>query len=309
VWQAEESDCQVDQGQSTMLLATPGGRVGLVTIAAESASSEQRALSEGLCEQAAIAVERALLVDDLRAAQLATQTERLRSALLSSVSHDMKTPLASIIGSVSSVLEYRDRLSHDDQRELLQTVLDESQRLNRYIQNLLDMTRFGQHSIEVKREWVDINDLISAATARLGSALAGINLHVNVAPEVSLICVQGALIEQAFVNVLDNAADFSQPGSSVWIDAHPQEDACVIDIVDEGPGIAEEDRSKVFDMFFSAQQGDRRRQGVGLGLAICSSIFNAHGGTIETLPGRDGKGTCMRMTLPSASNPIGGANV
>ena len=115
------------------------------------------------------------------------------------------------------------------------------------------------------------------------------------------------MIEQAFVNILDNASDFSEPGGSIWIDAYQKDDACIVDIVDEGPGIAEEDRAKVFDMFFSAQQGDRRRHGVGLGLAICSSILKAHGGTIETLPGRGGIGTCVRMRLPRDSNPIGGS--
>jgi len=305
-WLAADTDSQFADGCTTIVLATAGGRFGLVTIGADAVEGEQGALAEGLCEQAAIAVERALLADDLRAAQIANQTERLRSALLSSVSHDLKTPLASIIGSVSSVLEYRDRLSLDDQRELLQTVLDESQRLNRYIQNLLDMTRFGQSSIEVEREWVDINDLISAATERLGSALSGITLQVRVAPDVALIFVQGALIEQAFVNILDNAVDFSEPGDRIWIDAYLEGNACIIDIVDQGPGIAEEDRARVFDMFFSAQQGDRRRHGVGLGLAICSSILKAHGGTITTLPGRDGRGTCVRMSLPRSANPIGG---
>jgi two-component system sensor histidine kinase KdpD len=305
-WRAAGRESRFASGYTTMLLAAAGGRLGFVTIATDATWGEQGALAEGLCEQAAIAVERALLADDLRAAQIAHQTERLRSALLSSVSHDLKTPLASIIGSVSSVLEYRDRLSLDDQRELLQTVLDESQRLNRYIQNLLDMTRFGQSSIEVERGWVDINDLISAATERLGSALSGIRLQVNVAHDVSLIFVQGTLIEQALVNILDNAADFSEPGDMISIDAYLDADTCIIDIVDQGPGIAEEDRARVFDMFFSAQQGDRRRHGVGLGLAICSSILKAHGGTITTLPGREGRGTCVRMSLPSRSNLIGG---
>ena len=271
-------------------------------------NNEQRQLVAGLCEQTSLAVERVMLVDDLKTAQLDSETERMRSALLSSVSHDLKTPLASIIGSVSSVLEYRDLLKPEDQRELLKTVLEESQRLNRYIQNLLDMTRFGQQRIELNREWVDLNDLVSAALERLGSAIADLSIQVEISPDVSLIRVHGALIEQALVNILDNAADFSQPGDKIVIRAESGRDAVHLEVSDQGPGIAEAEREKVFDMFYSIERGDRSRHGAGLGLAICKSIVGAHGGAIEALVGRDGRGSCIRITLPIKDNPIGNSD-
>jgi two-component system sensor histidine kinase KdpD len=309
LWSQERTRLVAKDGITAVPLATSSGRIGLVTIAAEPVGEEQRAVTEGLCEQASVAVARIALVDDLKEAQLVSQTEQLRSALLSSVSHDMKTPLASIIGSVTSVIEYGDKLSREDQRELLQTVLDESERLHRYIQNLLDMTRFGQERIEVTREWVDLNDLISAAVARLGSALSHVQLDIDVDPEVSLISVQGALIEQTLVNILDNAAAFSGPGAAIRVAAYRSGDASIIDIDDEGPGVPEEDRTRIFEMFFTAREGDRRRHGAGLGLAICRSIVTAHGGTIAALP-RDGEqGTRIRIELPLDTIPVGGDDV
>lgn len=305
VWLAGTRHMQVREGKTYVPLATAGRRVGLVAIDTAQLNNEQRQLVASLCEQASLAVERILLVDNLKEAQVVSETEQLRSALLSSVSHDLKTPLASIIGSVSSVLEYRDLLKPDDQRELLQTVLDESQRLNRYIQNLLDMTRFGQNQIELRREWADLNDLVSAAVERLGSALAQHEIRISLAPEAALVYVHGALIEQALVNVLDNAAGFSQSGEPIEIRSRATADALVIEVVDRGPGIAEAEREKVFDMFYTAQRGDRSRHGVGLGLAISKSIVDAHGGGIEASAGPGGLGTCVRITLPFKDNPVG----
>lgn len=304
VWQAGASRAQAFDGESILPLTTAGGPVGLVAIGCAPLSDRQRQFADGLCEQASLAVERMLLVDNLKQAQLATEAEQMRSALLSSVSHDLKTPLASIIGSVSSVLEYRDILKPADERELLQTVLEESQRLNRYIQNLLDMTRFGRDHIELHREWVDQNDLISAALERLSTALAGLDVRVDIAAGESLIYVHGALVEQALVNVLDNAADFSEPGDRIEIKSYRNGDSIALEIIDQGPGIDASDRARVFDMFYSARQGDRRH-GAGLGLAICKSIISAHGGTITADTGPDGKGTCVRMELPITENPVG----
>jgi two-component system sensor histidine kinase KdpD len=278
---------------------------GLVAVSGGPLGAPARKFAEGRCEQAGLAVERILLVDDLKAVQLAAQTDQLRAALLSSVSHDLRTPLASIIGSVSSILEYRDKFKPGDQSELLQTVLDESQRLNRYIQNLLDMTRLGHEQIELRREWVDLNDLVSAAISRFGRVAQHFDFDVHIDADIALIQVQGALIEQALVNVLDNAIDFSQPGARISVSAYFDNDATVIDINDEGPGIPEAERDKVFEMFYMAEQPDGRHHGVGLGLAICRSIAEAHDGNIDALAGASGRGTCMRIRLPVDQNPIG----
>jgi len=316
----------LDTGRLTELLQTESGSAltlhgapllefeltesdsGIVAIGGGPLTAEEKKFADGLCEQAGLAVERILLVEDLKTAHLAAQTEQLRSALLSSVSHDLRTPLASIIGSVSSVLEYRDILKPEDQHDLLQTVLEESQRLNRYIQNLLDMTRFGQQRIEVKREWVDLNDLAFAAVERFGRMAQQFAIDVQIAPEVALIQVQGALVEQALVNILDNAFDFSKPGDSVRIEASLEDDATVVDIIDEGPGIPEADRERVFEMFYTVGRPDDRRHGAGLGLAIARSIVEAHGGMVDALPGPGERGTRMRVRLPVSENPIGDAD-
>jgi two-component system sensor histidine kinase KdpD len=305
VLQASAEDIPLRDDVTFLSLDLTDSRSGIVCLGGGILGPEERKFADGLCEQSALAVERILLVENLKTAQLAAQTEQLRAALLSSVSHDLRTPLASIIGSVSSVLEYRDILKKEDQHDLLQTVLDESQRLNRYIQNLLDMTRFGQQQIELKREWADLNDLVSAACERFGRTLRQFDVDVEISSEVALICVHGALIEQALVNIVDNALDFSEPGGAIKIRAFLEEDATIIDVIDEGPGIPEAEREKVFEMFYMAQQPDDRRHGVGLGLAICRSIIEAHGGTIDALSGPNRRGTCVRIRLPVAENPIG----
>ncbi|HSG63916.1 MAG TPA: DUF4118 domain-containing protein [Gammaproteobacteria bacterium] len=302
-WDSDSRRAETHDDESLLPLTTAGGRVGLVAIKGSPLSERQRQITDALCEQASLAVERMLLVDSLKAAQLANEAEQMRSALLSSVSHDLRTPLASIVGSVSSVLEYRDVLKPEDQRELLQTVLEESQRLNRYIQNLLDMTRLGAQRIELDREWVDLNDLVSAALERMNMSLEGLDVRVDIAAD-SLIHVHGALIEQTLVNVLDNAADFSERGDRIDIKSYKQGDSIIIEVIDRGPGIDPAERERVFDMFYTARHGDRSRRGVGLGLAICKSIVTAHGGTIAVHPGPEGKGTCIRIDLPLAENPV-----
>jgi two-component system sensor histidine kinase KdpD len=295
-------------GWTYLALATAAGRIGTIAVAATDIDHEQRLLAEGLCEQASTALARTLLVDSLKEAQLVSETEQLRSALLASVSHDLRTPLASIVGSATSVLEYSESLGADDRRALLQMVLDEAQRLDRYIQNLLDITRFGQRNFQPQREWADVNDLISSAGARLRSVLSGFDLRIDVADDVEIIFVHGALIEQALVNLLDNAAGFSPPGGTIRVNARSDGDATLIEVVDEGPGIEPAERERVFDMFYRARQADRvQRPGTGLGLAICRSIVAAHGGTIRALAAESG-GTRMQIRLPRSANPTNGTN-
>jgi two-component system sensor histidine kinase KdpD len=293
-------------GWTLLPLQAGGNAVGMAAVEARELDQALKALIAGLCDQCSIATERAGLVDSLRAAEFVSETERLRSALLSSVSHDLRTPLVSIIGSTSSLLEYGSILKPDDSQELLRTVLDEAQRLNRYIQNLLDMTRFGQQPFELDRQWVDLNDLISSAAERLGSALGKVKLSVDVPADAALLHVQGALIEQVIVNLLDNAAGFAPEESEIAVAAHRRAGTMVIEVSNAGPAIPEDEREKIFDMFYRAELGDRKRPGTGLGLAICRSIVTAHGGTITADTRADGAGALLRVTLPSSADPDGG---
>lgn len=285
-------------------LAISAGPIGTIAVSATEIDHQHRLLTEGICEQASTALARTQLVDSLKKAQLISETEQLRSALLSSVSHDLRTPLASIVGSATSILDYDDLLSPEDRRELLQTVFDEAQRLNRYIQNLLDITRFGQRKFEPEREWVDLNDLISSAISRLGGLLSGFDVRTDVAEGAALIFVHGALIEQALVNLLDNAAGFSPANATIRIAARPDNDATLIEVIDEGPGIEPSERERVFDMFYRAKHGDdQQRHGAGLGLAICRSLVAAHRGTIHAMSSPGTRGTCVQIRLPRRDNP------
>ncbi|MCO6412645.1 MAG: DUF4118 domain-containing protein [Thiogranum sp.] len=280
-------------------LVTSRQRMAMVVIHTDSMDAEQVRLARSLCDQATIALDRTQLVADLEQARLVSETEQLRSALLSSVSHDLRTPLASIIGSTSSVLEYGDSFSEENRKTLLETVLGEAQRLDRHIQNLLDMTRLGQGSLQLRRDWVDLNDIIASTADRMRDTLDDLSLDIDVAPEMPLLWVHGVLIEQALVNLLDNAIRFSPPGGRILIAARHCNDRVEIDLCDEGPGIPDSEREKIFDMFYTARDGDRGSlQGSGLGLAICRGMIVAHGGSITAHDGRNGRGTCMRIVLP-----------
>lgn len=296
-------------GDRWTLLALATGRMDIGLVAAERAQldEDQRDLARTLCEQAAGTIERILLVRDLDEANVATETERLRSALLASVSHDLRTPLASVIGSATSLAEYGENMSPKNRNALLGTVLEESERLDRYIQNLLDMTRLGQGGFLIVRDWVDLNDLISDAQHRLRTLFAHINLEVDIAPDARLLLVHGVLIEQAMINLLENAARYTPPGGTVTVRAARAPEGTLIQVIDEGPGIPEEDRERVFDLFNTGSPGDRRPKGSGLGLAICKGLVGAHGGDVVALPGPDGIGTEMRIVLPLPEENAAGA--
>ncbi|MBU1191657.1 MAG: DUF4118 domain-containing protein [Gammaproteobacteria bacterium] len=297
-WAHSSSEPITIEQWTFLQLATSRERVGVVAILGEL-DAEQIDSARSFSEQAGIALDRTQLVADLEQARLVTETEQLRSALLSSVSHDLRTPLASIIGSTTSLLEYGESFSESNRKELLATVVEEAQRLDRHIQNLLDMTRLGQGSLTLKRDWVDVHDIVSSAVARMSSVLKGMNIDIDISPSVPLLWVHGVLIEQALVNLLDNAIRFSPVEGHIGITASSDNDDVVITLCDEGPGIPAEEREKIFDMFYTVRRGDRGNfQGTGLGLAICRGMVAAHSGTVTAQDGRNGRGTCMRITLP-----------
>ncbi|CAN7165024.1 sensor histidine kinase KdpD [Pseudoxanthomonas sp. LjRoot143] len=259
---------------------------------------EQRRLAEAMAEDIAQAVVRTRLVAELEDARVGGETERLRSALLSSVSHDLRSPLASMIGSASSLASYWNAMGEDDRRSLLETIQQEGERLDRYIQNLLDMTRLGHSGLTLNRDWIGVDELLGSAVTRLQRYQPGVRVQTTVAADVPAIWVHPALIEQAVFNVLENAGKFSPPDEPVQVEAKLVDGALRIDVRDRGPGIPEDERSRIFDMFYSVERGDRGRHGTGLGLAICQGMVGAHGGSVEALPGPDGRGTVIRITLP-----------
>lgn len=270
---------------------------GTIAIRKTGLSRDEIDYGSTLASQAAVALERVTLVEQLEAAKLISERERLRAALLSSVSHDLRTPLSSIIGAASSLVAYEHSLKADDKRSLLQSVLDESERLDRYIQNLLDMTRLEQGTLQLQWDWEDIVDLVSAASRRLRLLSRGFMIDVDVPHNAQFVYAHGELLEQVLVNLLENAARYSPNGSSIGIRARHEQGELVIEVSDEGPGIPESDREKVFDPFYRVSKQDTK-SGTGLGLSICRGIIRAHGGEVEADSAADGKGALFRLRLP-----------
>lgn len=270
---------------------------------ADLPSPAQMRLLETLADQAAVAIERTTLVSDIEAARVATERERLRSALLSSLSHDLRTPLVSIMGAASSLISYDDILGAADRRDLAQTVQDEAERLNRFVQNLLDMTRLGSGTLKPRIDWADLSDIVGGAVERARRLLRQHAIKVDIEPGMPLLCVDAVLLGQVFFNLLDNACKYSPPGTTVKVWARKAADHIALEVADQGPGIPEADREKVFDMFYRVGQTDSQPAGTGLGLAICRGIVEAHGGTIRAEAGLHGAGTAIIIRLPLPPAP------
>ncbi len=284
----------------------PVGVLGIQMKGQDLLAPEDSRLLETLADQAAVAIERTTLVADVEAARLATETERLRAALLSSLSHDLRTPLVSILGAATSLINYDDDLSASDRGELAHTIQEEAERLNRFVQNLLDMTRLGSGALKPNADWADLRDIANAAAERAGKLLKGRQIRIDIDETVPLVCVDSVLVEQVFFNLLDNACKYSPPGSTVTIWGRGRPHQVLVEVCDQGPGIPEADRERVFDMFYRVDAADKQTAGTGLGLAICRGIIEAHGGAIKAEPGMNGAGTCIVIALPRVDPPTAG---
>jgi two-component system sensor histidine kinase KdpD len=287
-------------------LSSEEGPLGLLGVSAKPGmelSGQRRRLLIALSQPLAQALARAQLAQELESARLHGETEQLRSALLASVSHDLRTPLTSMRGSIDSLLALGEAIPLEDRRELLEGTRDEAERLDRYIQNLLDMTRLGHGALKLARDWVSPGDIVGSALGRLRAVLAPLQVRIDVPSELPLLYVHAALIEQALVNVLENAARFSPAQGHLHVSAGVSDNQLFFAVADEGPGIPEDERAKIFDMFYTAARGDRGGQGTGLGLAICQGMVGAHGGHISVADGIGGRGTCITLFLPLPTQP------
>ncbi len=256
-----------------------------------------RRLLDALIDQIALALERLRLTEDLAATQLATETERLRTALLNSVSHDLRTPLVTIIGAASHLVDsdVPPELRHD----LAENIREEGERLDRYVQNLLDMTRLGHGALRPRLAPQDVAEIVGGARARVKGVLRKHDLCVDLPESLPLIMADGVLLEQVLVNILDNAAKYAPEGTTIGISARQEGVHVEVAVTDSGPGIPLGDQARVFDMFYRVAGGDRQRAGTGLGLAICKGLIEAMGGTIRAESGSpDGTGTRIVMALP-----------
>lgn len=264
-------------------------------------NDKQIAAIKTFCHLTAVALQRSNLVEELAKTKLIAETEQLRATLLSSVSHDLRTPLSSIIGASSSLREYSSQLSIEDQQLLLQTIETEAHRLDHHIQNLLDMTRLSQGKLTLNKEWIDIDDLVNGAINRLGHLLDGVELKLKLAEDTPMVYVQGLFIEQAIFNLLDNAIQHHSADLKISLNVHHDKDWITLDIIDNGPGIPQTEKENIFNMFYSLSQGDRHQsygKGTGMGLAICRGMVEAHGGQVMALDNPHGQGTMMQIKLP-----------
>lgn len=282
-------------------LMTPRGVVGVIGLRPGTGglSAEDERVIEALIDQTTVAIERTLLVGDAARAEATAESERLRSALLSSISHDLRTPLATILGSVTSLRSLGARMPKESQGELLSAIEEETRRMSRFVTNLLDMTRLEAPNLEIKRDWVDLGDVIRAAAGRARSAWSERPLELVIPASLPLVHADSGLLEQVVFNLLDNANKYSDSGSRTQVAVAQRGNEVVLDVSDEGQGIPPEHLERVFDKFYRVKQDDGRGPGVGLGLAICRGIVTALGGTIAAAsPIAGGKGTRITVRLP-----------
>ena len=292
-------------GSTALYLPLRGFRhvVGVMAVLPETpaeTSPEQIHLLEMFATQIALAMERSRISAEAREAKLRAETEQMRSSLLSAVSHDLRTPLASITGAASSLLSHGNQLDRATQQDLLESIAQEAQRLSRLVNNLLEMTRLESGAVEVRRDWHSVEEIVGAAFNRLESTLGKRPIRVDMPAELPLVSVDDVLIEQVFINLLENAAKYTSEDSEIQVTAFARDDKVVVEVADRGPGFAPGDEKRIWEKFYRGPaQGVR---GVGLGLAICRAIITAHGGKIEA-ENRPGGGALIRVVLPTGGQP------
>jgi two-component system sensor histidine kinase KdpD len=252
---------------------------------------------ETFANQTALAIERALLADEAQEAGVRIEAERLRSSILATVSHDLRTPLSTITGAASTLLESSDRLDARTQRELLESVREEADRLGRLVQNLLEMTRLESGAVQIRREPHPVEEVIGAALSRLGKRLADRRVTTSVPADLPLVLIDDVLIEQVLVNLLDNALKYTPARTPLFIRAVATDRGVTVEVADRGPGLPRGEEDRVFEKFYRAAPGGGR--GAGLGLAICRGIIDAHGGRIWAHNVPEG-GVAFLFTLPIA---------
>jgi two-component system sensor histidine kinase KdpD len=310
-----ESDRAAGRGSDTLPGAkrlflpmhTGRGPIGVVGIDSDKPgplfTPDQRRLLDALMDQGALAIERVQLVEDMDRVERTAETERLRSALLTSISHDLKTPLAAVLGSASALRDVGDKLTDGEKADLLATVIDESERLNRFIANLLDMTRLESGAVAPNLTLYDLAEIVGSALRRAGKILGQHQVQLDLATDMPMVALDAVLFEQALFNLFDNAAKYASPGTTIRIRGWRDRESVVLQIVDEGEGIPQDDLENIFDKFYRVQKTDQVRAGTGLGLAISRGFVEAMHGSIVAANRADRKGAVFTVALPIPSEP------
>ncbi len=263
---------------------------------------DQRRLLDALVDQGALAIERVLLVEDMDRVKRTVESDRLRGALLTSISHDLRTPLASVLGSATTLRDLGSALSEAQKHELLATVIEESERLNRFIANLLDMTKLESGAVVPNTARHDVGEIVGSALRRAGNILSHHKVQLDLAADLPMLELDAVLFEQVLFNLLDNAAKYSPADTTVSIRAARSNDAVLLQVMDEGSGIPPAELDSVFDKFYRAEKGDHVRPGTGLGLAISRGFVEAMHGTISAANRSDRPGAVLSIRLPVPAN-------
>jgi two-component system sensor histidine kinase KdpD len=281
---------------------TGRGAIGIMGIDSDKPgplfTPDQRRLVDALRDQGALAIERVRLVEEMDRVERTAETERLRSALLTSISHDLKTPLAAVLGAASTLRDLGGKLRDGEKAELLGTIIDESERLNRFIANLLDMTKLESGAVIPNVALHDIGEIVGSALRRASRILAHHEVELELAPDLPMLELDAVLFEQALFNLLDNAAKYAPPETTVRIHGWQSGESVCLQILDEGSGIPAADLDHVFDKFYRAQKTDQVRAGTGLGLAISRGFVEAMHGTIIAANRADRTGAAFTISLP-----------
>ena len=283
-------------------MRTGRGAIGILGISRDEPGAllraEQRRLLDALTDQGALAIERVHLVEDIDRVKRIAETDRLRSALLTSISHDLKTPLAAILGSAGALRDLSKSLDDDAKADLLATIIDESERLNRFIANLLDMTKLESGAVVPNAALHDIGEIVGSALERASKILAKHRVEVEISSDLPMVMVDAVLFEQVLFNLLDNAAKYAPPDTTVSIQSWRDRESVQLQVLDEGDGIPAADLERIFDKFYRVQKGDQVRAGTGLGLAISRGFVEALHGTITAANRSDRAGAVFTITLP-----------
>jgi two-component system, OmpR family, sensor histidine kinase KdpD len=275
------------------------GVIGIMSDNAAPSNQEQIHALNNFAHQAAMSIERAMLADEAQMAMLKAETEELRNTLLSSLSHDLRTPLAAITGASTTLLQQEVELDTKNRRELVRTIIEESEHLNRIIRNVLDMTRIESGAIKVKKEWTHVEEIVGAVLNRLSDRLSGHPVAVNIPADLPLVSFDPLLIEQTLTNLLENAIKYTPSSAAFGIAASIINGSILVEVSDNGPGIRQGDEERIFDKFV---RGSTAKGGIGLGLTICKAIIKAHGGRIW-VEHKPGGGASFRFTLPILELP------
>jgi two-component system sensor histidine kinase KdpD len=279
-------------------LIGPRGTMGVVSLGGPKLGPEQAELLHALMRHVALVLSVEGLEEERRRTTREVEAERLRSSILSAVSHDLRTPLASILGSASSLQEQAESLDAATRSELLSTITDEADRLNRLIANLLEMTKIEGDALRLNRVPLPVDEIVGASLHALRRLLHGRAVTTNIPADLGFVEADELLIQQVLINLLENASKHTPPGTPIDLSASAAEGASVrVTVADRGPGLPDVDPARLFERFY---RGDKSGTGAGLGLAICKGIIDAHGGTIGA-GNREGGGAWFSFTLPVAS--------